>query len=261
MLLALPSYDDSEESLLRVEKVLVVGLGEIGAPLLEIIRGVFRVEGIDIEQKEVQGSVDVMHICFPYNSNFVEVTTNYIERFDPKLTIIESTVLPFTTSKVYEKTHKAICHSPVRGRKADGFKWAYFTYTKFIGPVKPEFGKMAEEYYNSLGFKTCICTSHLETEFMKILNTTYYGLMISWFQEIHRICTRFNINEDEIIKFFRTNQTDSKGKHPRPVFYPGIIRGHCVIPNAKLLEKVHPSPFVDVLLESNEKRKKEIQSE
>jgi len=246
---------------LRVEKVLVVGLGEIGAPLLEIVRGTFSAEGLDIEPKEAHGPFDVMHICFPYRADFVEVTANYIEKFDPKLTLIESTVLPFTTSKVYAKTRKAVCHSPVRGRMADGFKWAYSTYTKFIGPEKPEFSKMAEEYYQSLGFKTYICTSPLETEFMKILNTTYYGLMISWFQEIHRICTRFQIKEDEITKFFQTNESDSKGKHPRPVFYPGVIRGHCVIPNIKLLESVYPSPFIDAILESNEKRRKEIQAE
>jgi len=246
-----------EESLLRVEKVLVVGLGEIGAPLLEIIRGTFSAEGLDIEPKEVHGSFDVMHICFPYRANFVEVTANYIEKFDPKLTIIESTVLPFTTSKIYEKTRKAICHSPVRGRKVDGFKWAYFTYTKFIGPVKPEFGKIAEEYYQAIGFRTYRCSSSIETEFMKILNTTYYGLLIAWFQEIHRICEEFNIKEEEVMDFFKTNEKDSGGKHLRPVLYPGVIGGHCVIPNALLLKKIFPSPFVKVILESNEKRKRE----
>jgi len=241
---------------LRVEKVLVIGLGEIGAPLLEVVKGVYSAEGLDIEPKEVHGPVDMLHICFPYSADFVETATNYVNKFNPKLTIIESTVLPFTTSKIYEKTQKPVCHSPVRGRKADGFKWAYFTYTKFIGPAKPEFGKMAEEYYQSLGFKTHVCNSPLETEFMKILNTTYYGLMITWFQEIHRICEKFHLKEKEVIEFFRTTQRDSGGKHLRPVFYGGVIRGHCVVPNAELLSELYPSPFVKVLLESNEKRKK-----
>lgn len=191
----------------------------------------------------------------------MDTTTNYINKFCPKLTIIKSTVLPFTTNKIYERTKTATCHSPVRGRKADGFKWAYFTYTKFIGPTKPEFRKLAEEYYQSLSFKTYTCNSPLETEFMKILNTTYHGFMITWFQEIHLICKKFNLKEEEIIEFFRTNERDSGGKHPRPVFYPGVITGHCVIPNAELLKKLHPSPFVKVLLESNEIRKEEVKSE
>lgn len=246
-------------TLLRVEKVLVIGLGEIGAPLLEIVRGVFSVEGLDIEPKNIHGTVDVMHVCFPYTTKFVETVTNYIRMFDPKLTIIESTVLPLTTNKIYERTKKAICHSPVRGRKADGFKWAYFTYTKFIGPAKPEFAKMAEEYYRALGFKTYVCNSPLETEFMKILNTTYYGLMITWFQEIHRICKKFNLNEEQVIEFMRTNETDSGKTHLRPIFYPGVIGGHCVIPNAKLLVELYSSPFAEAIIESNEKRKKELE--
>lgn len=246
---------------MKVENVLVVGLGEIGAPLLEIVREAYHAEGLDIEPKEVQGPFDVLHICFPYSSDFIDSASNYINRFSPKLTIIESTVLPFTTNKIFEKTQKPICHSPVRGRKADGFKWAYFTYTKFIGPVKPEFGKIAEEYYHSLGFKTYVCNSPLETEFMKILNTTYYGLMIAWFQEIHRICKRFNINENKVVEFFRSNEKDSEGKYPRPVFCPGVIKGHCVIPNAQLLNEVFPSPFVDIILDSNKRRKKEVEEE
>ncbi len=246
---------------LKVKNVLIVGLGEIGTPLLEIVRGVYQAEGLDIKPKEVHGPFDVLHLCFPYTPEFVETATNYINKFHPKLTIIESTVLPFTTRRIFEKTQRPVCHSPVRGRKADGFKWAYFAYTKFIGPVEPEFGEMAEEYYKALDFKTHICSSSLETEFMKILNTTYYGLMIAWFQEIYRICRKFNLNEEEIIEFFRTNERDSGGKHQRPIFYPGVIRGHCVIPNAKMLNEVYQSPFVEVLLNSNEKRENEIIAE
>ena len=245
----------------KVENVLVIGLGEIGVPLFELVDEVYNAQGLDIKPKKIQGTIDLLHICFPYNENFEQTTIDYIGEFNPKLTIIESTVLPFTTNRIYEETLKPICHSPVRGRKADGFKWAYLTYTKFIGPAKPEFGKPAEEYYKSLGFKTYICASPLETEFMKILNTTYYGLMITWFQEIHRICRKFGVNEEEVIKFFRTNEQESDGKHPRPVFHPGVIRGHCVIPNARLLDKIYLSTFIKAILESNEKRKKELKSE
>jgi UDP-N-acetyl-D-mannosaminuronate dehydrogenase len=244
---------------LKVQNILVIGLGEIGAPLLEIVRGVYHAEGLDIEPKQIRGPFDVLHICFPYNPDFAAIASDYINRFNPRLAIIESTVLPSTTNEIYQRTEKPICHSPVRGRKADGFKWAYFAYTKFIGPAKPEFGKLAEGYYQSLGFKTHVCNSPLETEFMKILNTTYYGLMITWFQEIHRICKKFHLREEEVIEFFRTNERDSGGKHLRPVFYPGVITGHCVIPNAELLQQLFPSPFVKVLLESNEKQKKEAE--
>ena len=243
---------------IQFKNVLVIGLGEIGSPLFEIVRETYNTQGLDIKPKKIRKPIDLMHICYPYDQKFVQSTIDYIKKFEPKLTIIESTVLPFTTNKIYEQTKSPICHSPVRGRQADGFKWAYLTYTKFIGPVKPEYGIVANKYYNSLGFRSCVCHSPLETEFMKILNTTYYGLMIAWFQEIHRICLKFGLKEKEIINFFKTNEEESNGKHPRPIFYPGVIEGHCVIPNAKLLNEIFPSAFVRAILQSNEKRKKEV---
>lgn len=146
----------------------------------------------------------------------MDEVVHYIERFQPKLTLIESTVLPLTTSKIYEKTRKPI--------------------------------------YKSLGFKTRICKSSLETEFMKIINTTYYGLMIAWFQEVDRLCEKFKLNKEKVIDFIGLTERESGGKLPRPIFYPGYMGGHCVIPNVLLLKEVYPSIFIEALLDSNERK-------
>ena len=34
--------------------VLVIGLGEIGKPLLEIVKGTYNAFGLDIQQKEIE---------------------------------------------------------------------------------------------------------------------------------------------------------------------------------------------------------------
>jgi len=47
----------------------------------------------------------------------------------------------------------------------------------------------------------------------------------------------------------------------RPVMFPGVIGGHCLIPNAELLLKSYDSTFLRLILESNEKRKEEIKDE
>jgi len=47
----------------------------------------------------------------------------------------------------------------------------------------------------------------------------------------------------------------------KPLHYPGVIGGHCLIPNTELLLKVYDSEFLRLILESNEKRKKEIADE
>jgi len=242
-------------SWLEHAKVIVIGMGHVGKPLYEIIRGKYEAEWLDIEPKDISGTFDIMHICYPYSNVFVEQTAGYIRRFKPKLTLIESTVLPGTTMKIYEKTKAPICHSPIKGREADGMKRCILWYTKFIGSIKREWAETAAKYYESLGFKTYICDSPLETEFAKIINTTYYGILIAWFQEIYRICKEFKLNYKQVVEFIRRTE---EGGHPRPVMKPGIIGGHCVIPNAELLYRKYKSKFIEALLESNEKFKEKL---
>jgi len=47
----------------------------------------------------------------------------------------------------------------------------------------------------------------------------------------------------------------------RPVMFPDVIGGHCLIPNTELLLKSYDSKFLRLILESNEKRKEEIKDE
>ena len=44
----------------------------------------------------------------------------------------------------------------------------------------------------------------------------------------------------------------------RPVMFPGVIGGHCLIPNVELLLESYDSEFLKLILKSNEKRKEEI---
>ncbi|MEM3549552.1 MAG: hypothetical protein QXV01_00455 [Candidatus Bathyarchaeia archaeon] len=47
----------------------------------------------------------------------------------------------------------------------------------------------------------------------------------------------------------------------RPIMFPGVIGGHCLIPNAELLLKAYDSEFLRLILKSNEKRKDEMVDE
>jgi hypothetical protein len=40
--------------------------------------------------------------------------------------------------------------------------------------------------------------------------------------------------------------------------FPGVIGGHCLIPNTELLLKAYDSDFLRLILESNKKRKEEV---
>ncbi len=65
-------------------KIVVVGLGEVGKPLFELASQYHDTIGVDIEPVEVAGTVDVLHICYPFQiQDFVGETARYIERYKP----------------------------------------------------------------------------------------------------------------------------------------------------------------------------------
>lgn len=254
---------------MKRKTVLVVGLGEVGCPLFELLKesGKFNIYGYDIDEKKLGsiqgarslGNVDVMHICYPCTDQeeFAKVATDHIKRFEPKLTIINSTVPPRTTKKIHELTGSLIVHSPIRGmhRNMNTMKRDLLFWTKYIGGVNTDSAELARRHFKELGLKVKVLRGSVETELAKLFNTTYRALMIAWFQEMHRISKRFDADFDQVINFLEDTH---RVRLDRPIFFPNVIGGHCLIPNANLLLKSYNSEFVGVVLKSNKKRKEEI---
>ena len=69
-------------------------------------------------------------------------------------------------------------------------------------------------------------------ELAKLLETTYFGLLIAWAQEMNRFAETANADYLEVGKFFR-----EIGYLPNVLFQPGFIGGHCVMPNIALLQQ------------------------
>lgn len=242
-------------------RILVVGLGEVGKPLYEVAKGVYeQTEWLDIEQKGVQAEPDFMHIAFPENDNasFCQSVVGYVQRYRPRHTIIESTVTPGTTRRIYGLLNRShpLCHSPVRGNLAEGMKKGILNYTKYVGAFEVTTADAVKSYYESLGMKVKVVGGPEETELGKIFETTYRGLMMTWFQEMLRICNAFDADFDEIVEF--VGSTEREGKQARPIFHPGVVGGHCIIQNAEKLRSVYDSKFVEALLDSNMRRRKEL---
>lgn len=87
-------------------------------------------------------------------------------------------------------------------------------------------------------------------ELAKILvDTTYYGWLINYAQITKMICAEENIDFDEMWKF-ADEIHENLGN--RPKMYPGIIGGHCVIPNLELIEYEN----IDIIKKINEMFKK-----
>lgn len=234
------------------QRVVVVGLGEVGRPLLELVSKHHNAIGVDISPPvEKIGKVDLLHVCYPFEiKDFVGETARYIERFRPTLTIINSTVAIGTTRGIAERTGAAVVHSPVRGKHAR-MRDELHVYTKFVGALDPKTGELAAKHFESLGLKTKILSSPEATELAKLAETTYFGLMIAWAQEVERYCDQSLQNYDEIISFWEEIKF-----FPSVKYFPGIIGGHCVMANIELLSKFQYSVILKAIKASNEKKVK-----
>ena len=231
-------------------RIIVVGLGEVGKPLLKLISEHHEVIGIDIQPPlEAILNVDILHVCYPFEINdFIGETVRYIDLFKPRLTIINSTVAIGTTRLIAEQTGAPVVHSPVRGKHARMLE-EMKTYTKFVGAMDPISGRHAAEHFGSLGLKTRVLSAPEATELAKLTETTYFGLMIAWAQEIERYCDRTNQAYEEVAAFYEEIKF-----FPSVKYFPGIIGGHCVMPNIEILRKFEDSAILKAIKTSNEKK-------
>ena len=241
---------------------IVIGMGEIGSAVSEILEesGLFKVHKKDMEPLEIgpENRIDVMHICIPYSDSFAEIVSSYISQYKPHITIINSTIKPNTTKEIFENTQADIVHSPVRGRHPK-LKEGLLRFVKFIGPINAQSAEKAEEHFKKLGIKTRTLKSSVDSELGKLLSTTYYAINIAFHQEMDRICGIYGADfREAVTKFNQTCTMDIEHKIPRPIMFPGIIGGHCLLPNIEILKKDISSDFLDAIERSNENTKKKI---
>jgi UDP-N-acetyl-D-mannosaminuronate dehydrogenase len=229
------------------QNVIVVGLGEVGKPLFELISKHHDTIGVDISPVEPVGHIDVMHVCYPFQiKDFIGETARYIELFKPTLTVVNSTVAIGTTRAIAERTGTAIVNSPVRGKHAHMLDQLQI-YTKFVGAMDATVGQQAAEHFESVGLKTKVLSSPEATELAKLTETTYFGLMIAWAQEIERYCDNSGQDYGEVVSFFEEIKF-----FPPVKYFPGVIGGHCVMPNIEILsQRYRYSMILEAIYASN----------
>ena len=229
------------------QTVLIIGLGEVGKPLLEIMKSRYQTFGVDINQPASVSQCDVMHICFPFkNDKFVGQVIGYIDQYRPALTVINSTVAPGTTRRIAVESGTAVVNSPVRGKHAR-MQEELLHYTKFVGALDLHSGQRAIEHFEGVGIKTKLLTSPEATEIAKLTETTYFGLLIAWAQEVERYCMELGANYDEVVSFY-----DEIKFFPPVKYFPGAIGGHCVMPNIAILLQRFPSGLLQAIVQSND---------
>jgi UDP-glucose/GDP-mannose dehydrogenase family protein len=248
----LAGKDDMPPELSTEAPVLVVGLGEVGGPLLEILRGRHQAAGRDLDDRAFHG-VQIIHLCFPFGSDFVSTACRYVSRYEPEVVVVNSTVVPGTTRAIQEKTAVPAVYSPVRG-KHSRMKEELRRYRKFVAGTSPEAVARVENHFIAVGVTTQRMSSFESLELAKLLETTYFGVLVAWAQEMDRFAGSVDVDYWETLEFF-----EEVDFFPPVGFEPGYIGGHCVMPNLELLEQARHSPFIDAMRESNNLRAREWQ--
>ena len=234
--------------------VIVVGAGEVGRPLLQILSRKFETLAVDIAAVNTDKRCKVLHICYPFQIvDFVKITARYIGKYQPALTIIHSTVAPGTTRRVWEQAgNRSVVYSPVRGKHAR-MAADMLHYKKFVAGFDQSSIDLALQHLAEAGFQIDIFRTPEIAEVSKLLETTYFGVLIAWAQETERIASRFGATFEEVNEFikevpFLPSRT-----------FPGVIGGHCVMPNIAILQSQCCSEFLDAVARSNDNKKSVIE--
>ncbi len=232
---------------MQKSKDLVVGLGEIGNPILMLLSKATLVTGYDVQkdlvdeihfQKLMYLPTNFMHVCIPFNANFNSNVIILFKKFKPKCIVIHSTIKPGTTEKLQKKLPIPIIYSATRGvhrRMLSDLK----RYVKFyaVGKNAPKKEWAANAY--SLTMKKCgVVTKRMSSpitlELAKIVcDTSYYGWLITYSQISNLIARENNVDYDEMWSFA---DEIHKFLGNRPKMFPGFIGGHCVVPNLELID-------------------------
>ena len=179
-----------------MKKDVVVGIGEIGKPILKLLSKRNITVGFDsnpdlmVERKferykNLQTSF--LHITIPVTDKFINNVLKLCKKFQPECIVIHSTIKPGTTKKIQGKLSIPVIYSATRGvhkRMMHDLK----RYTKFfvISTNAPR-SKWASSRFVKLmkgcGIKTKKMSKPETLELAKIIcDTSYLGWLVNYAQ-------------------------------------------------------------------------------
>ena len=248
-----------------MKKDIVVGIGEIGKPILKLLSKNNIVVGFDLKPdliderkferyKNLQTSF--LHVTIPVSSKFESNLLQLYKKFKPECIVIHSTISPGTIEQIQKKLDVPLIYSATRGvhkRMLKDIK----RYTKFFAisknaPKKQWAIKAYSTKMKNCGIKTKQMSKPETLELAKIIcDTSYLGWLINYAQFSNMIARQYDVNYDEMWSF--SNEIH-KFLGNRPKMYPGFIGGHCVIPNIDLMH----NQTLDLIKKMNDNYAKKV---
>lgn len=226
-------------------KDLIIGYGQIGQAVQESIC-FDEAKTLDSRHKDIQPRVAVLHICFPYSEDFKSQVTDYIKRFEPEHIVVYSTVPIGTCAEIDSR----IVHSPIEGKHPD-LGLSISQMTRWIGFNDAREGTFFKHYFLNKGIKPKLVPNTDFTEALKLLSTTEYGLNIEFARYKKQVADGIDMPFELTKEWNRTYNKLYKNlglddRYQKFVLDPpeGTKGGHCVVPNARLLNEQYPNDLV-----------------
>jgi hypothetical protein len=229
---------------------LVIGMGEVGSAVYTTLYKYNDVQTLDITGlQEIELPIDVLHICIPHSKQFIAIVKDYIKQYSPKATIVYSTV-PIGTC---EAIGSQVAHSPVEGkhpRLADSMA----RFTRWIGCRNSATRRLVKEIWENIVDCKLVDSSRY-TEALKLCSTSKYGINLVWADYTANLAKDLGMDY-EFFKEFDEDYNRLYTKLHFPNFRKfvldapeGKIGGHCVVPNAELLDRQYPSKMLKMIKE------------
>uniref|UniRef100_A9A7Q3 UDP-N-acetyl-D-mannosamine dehydrogenase n=1 Tax=Methanococcus maripaludis (strain C6 / ATCC BAA-1332) TaxID=444158 RepID=A9A7Q3_METM6 len=228
--------------------------------LLTLVKGAINSKNLTVQASATES--DAFIICVPtpalenedgskkcdltYVMSAVEAIVPFLK--DGNLIVVESTIPPETTKKIYETINKKIyvAHCPERVLPGKILK-ELVENDRIIGGINKKSAEMAKEIYKSFVEGKIYITDSNTAEMVKLMENTYRDINIALANEFAKICDEIGVNVWDAIKI--------ANKHPRVnILNPGPgVGGHCIsIDPWFIVEKTNNAKFIRAARELND---------
>ncbi len=241
--------------------VVVVGCGEIGKPIYQLccagFAQVIAEDPVCGEPEPARYPVAALHVAIPGSlPNFVEIVDRYVRKYDPPIILVNSSTVPGLTDELVERFGAdRVVHTQVHGKhQGDRMRLDMLRYPQFVATTSDEAFEKAKAVFVAMGHppENILRLSNPKAgELCKLMATTFFGYLIAWAQEMERISDRTGVSYDDLMAFTKLQADDFRIDNK----FPGVIGGHCVMPNIAILRKTYPSPLWDFIEQSNKQKK------
>lgn len=240
----------------------IVGLGEIGNSLFDVLSVHYPTKGVDLsfgrhtdnwDEASGKFGIDFLHICIRHSGSFDQVVFDYVEKMLPNYVVIHSTVPVGTTEKL--RLNNAV-HSPNRGLHPN-LAESMRTFVKHIGGPKAH---VVAECFEKVGIRTKCHSRSSTTEAQHLIRNSFYGVYIMFAEEAYQLCRKYGLDYHEVVTQYGETHNDGYKKlgHEskiHPLVYPTMgngIGGHCLVLNAQLIPEGDRGPILNMLAHFND---------